>query len=266
MTKYREILRLKSLGFSERNIAQSCGVSRNTVAKVLKKATEMSLSWPLDFDMTDSTLEELMFPKRKRDSEGFFVPYAMFRPYSGTGLLCAIFGETPTRKTSDLRATQDMLAKEAYEHEIELLMCRAKAYELQFHKRFCAEDRAEEHYAKAVAAGKHPDAPKLTAEDTRQTTLDAVTWRYDWIQQNKRKCYRFAEILIEAKEHRLVTDRKEKEDFVNLFVRSAAQMPEPNRKLIDCMYEAACWRRERKLPSPQWGPENMRDPLPLYRY
>ena len=35
MTKYREILRLKSLGFSERNIAHSCGVSRNTVAKVL---------------------------------------------------------------------------------------------------------------------------------------------------------------------------------------------------------------------------------------
>ena len=42
MTKYREILRLKSLGFSERNIAQSCGVSRNTVAKVLKKAAEIS--------------------------------------------------------------------------------------------------------------------------------------------------------------------------------------------------------------------------------
>ena len=65
MTKYREILRLKSLGFSERNIAQSCGVSRNTVAKVLKKAAEINLSWPLDFDMTDSALEELMFPKHK---------------------------------------------------------------------------------------------------------------------------------------------------------------------------------------------------------
>jgi len=38
MTKYREILRLKSLGFSERNIAQSCGVSRNTVAKVFMAA------------------------------------------------------------------------------------------------------------------------------------------------------------------------------------------------------------------------------------
>ena len=53
MTKYREILRLQSLGFSERNIAQSCGVSRNTVAKVLKKAAEINISWPLDFDMTD---------------------------------------------------------------------------------------------------------------------------------------------------------------------------------------------------------------------
>ena len=41
MTKYREILRLKDLGFSDWSIAQSCGVSRNTVAKVLKKATEM---------------------------------------------------------------------------------------------------------------------------------------------------------------------------------------------------------------------------------
>ena len=55
MTKYREILRLKSLGFSERNIAQSCGVSRNTVAKVLKKAAEIKLSWPLDACQTLTT-------------------------------------------------------------------------------------------------------------------------------------------------------------------------------------------------------------------
>ena len=65
MTKYREILRLKSLGFSERNIALSCGVSRNTVSKVLKKANEVNISWPLDFDMTDAVLEEKLFPKDK---------------------------------------------------------------------------------------------------------------------------------------------------------------------------------------------------------
>lgn len=57
MTKYREILRLKSLGFSERNITTSCGVTRNTVAKVTKRADELQLSWPLDFDMTDNVLD-----------------------------------------------------------------------------------------------------------------------------------------------------------------------------------------------------------------
>ena len=60
MNKYREILRLKSLGFSMRNIAQNCGVSKSTVAKVLKKAAKIKLSWPLDFDMTDSALDALL--------------------------------------------------------------------------------------------------------------------------------------------------------------------------------------------------------------
>ena len=58
------------------------------------------------------TAPHVQTSKRKRDRDGFFTPYAMFRPYSGTGLLCAIFGETPARKTSDLRATQDMLRSE----------------------------------------------------------------------------------------------------------------------------------------------------------
>jgi transposase len=65
MTKYREIIRLKSLGFSERNIALSCNVSRNTVAKVLAKAAELNLSWPLDANQTDAILEETLFPKGK---------------------------------------------------------------------------------------------------------------------------------------------------------------------------------------------------------
>ncbi len=65
MTKYREILRLKSLGFSERNIALSCGVSRNTVAKVITRANELNICWPLDFGMTDNALEDIMFPKTR---------------------------------------------------------------------------------------------------------------------------------------------------------------------------------------------------------
>jgi len=53
MTKYHEILRLKSLNFSDRNIALSCSCSRNTVSKVLKRASELDISWPVEDCMTD---------------------------------------------------------------------------------------------------------------------------------------------------------------------------------------------------------------------
>ena len=52
MIKYREILRLKRLRFSERNIARICGASRNTVKKVLDRAAQVGLIWPLDNDLT----------------------------------------------------------------------------------------------------------------------------------------------------------------------------------------------------------------------
>lgn len=57
MTKYRETLRLKSLGFSDRNIAISVLCSRNTVSKVLKRAEEKGISWPLPEDITDGDPE-----------------------------------------------------------------------------------------------------------------------------------------------------------------------------------------------------------------
>ena len=64
MTKYREILRLSSLGFSNRNIALSVPCSRNTVAKVLKWAQELDISWPLEDNQTDEVLERLFYPKQ----------------------------------------------------------------------------------------------------------------------------------------------------------------------------------------------------------
>jgi len=68
MTKYREILRLKSLNFSERNIALSCSCSRNTVSKVVKRADEMDISWPVEDRMTDSVLEGTLFPQTKANT------------------------------------------------------------------------------------------------------------------------------------------------------------------------------------------------------
>ena len=63
MTKYREIIRLTGLGFSQRNIMASCGVSQKTVVKVQKRARELNISWPLDESMTDTELQKLMFSK-----------------------------------------------------------------------------------------------------------------------------------------------------------------------------------------------------------
>ena len=61
MTKYREIIRLQSLMISERTIAESCGVSRNTVSKVLRKAKESKISWPLEPEMTDAGKNVIMY-------------------------------------------------------------------------------------------------------------------------------------------------------------------------------------------------------------
>lgn len=62
MTKYREIIRLKSLGISQDEIAGSCHVSKKTVNRVLKRAEELHIAWPLQENETDVALEAKLFP------------------------------------------------------------------------------------------------------------------------------------------------------------------------------------------------------------
>ena len=62
MTKYREILRLSGLGLSQQDIADSCNVSKKTVNRVLKRAKELDISWPLDESDTDAVLAKKFFP------------------------------------------------------------------------------------------------------------------------------------------------------------------------------------------------------------
>ena len=64
MTKYREILRLKSQGMSNRGIATCCQCSRNTVADVLKKSSEMSVEWPIPENLSDQDLQQIFFPEK----------------------------------------------------------------------------------------------------------------------------------------------------------------------------------------------------------
>ena len=61
MTEYREILRLYSQGISQRSIAESINCSRNTVAKVLQRAKELEIFWPLE--TTDAVLDKIFYPE-----------------------------------------------------------------------------------------------------------------------------------------------------------------------------------------------------------
>jgi transposase len=67
MTKYREILRLHSQGISSRNIAESLKCSRNTIKKVLERASAEQLNWPLPNNMSDRHLEQKLAGKRERN-------------------------------------------------------------------------------------------------------------------------------------------------------------------------------------------------------
>ena len=66
MTKYREILRLTAMGLSQQSTADGCGVSKKTVNRVLKRAKELNISWPLDPNQTDELLAELFFSSANR--------------------------------------------------------------------------------------------------------------------------------------------------------------------------------------------------------
>ena len=62
MRKTKEILRLKyELGLKNRQIARSCSISPETVARYLRRAEEAKLSWPISPELSEDQIEELLF-------------------------------------------------------------------------------------------------------------------------------------------------------------------------------------------------------------
>jgi transposase len=63
MRQVYEVLRLKwASGLSDRQIAQSLGLSRPTIADYVNRAQAAGLLWPLPKALDESTLEQLLFP------------------------------------------------------------------------------------------------------------------------------------------------------------------------------------------------------------
>lgn len=65
MINYREILRLHSLGYSQRRIEASVRSSHQTVKSVLERAAKHGISWPLDENVSNAMLDELFSDKSK---------------------------------------------------------------------------------------------------------------------------------------------------------------------------------------------------------
>lgn len=64
MINYREIIRLSSLGYSQRRIEASVRCSHHTVKFVLEKAEQHNISWPINDDVTNAALEALFLTNR----------------------------------------------------------------------------------------------------------------------------------------------------------------------------------------------------------
>src|SRR5439155_421090 len=75
MRQVHEVLRLKwAGGLSDRQIAQSLGLSRPTIAAYVQRAQAAGLSWPLPEGLDEATLERLLFPPPP--TKGLFTPVA----------------------------------------------------------------------------------------------------------------------------------------------------------------------------------------------
>ena len=111
MTNYREILRLRSLGINNKQIAESMGIARQTVITTLQTAFAQGLDWQSAESMPDKELAMRLFPQgdskptyKMPDYE--YVHREMAKPGMTQQLLwfeycdeCRAAGETPYQLT-----------------------------------------------------------------------------------------------------------------------------------------------------------------------
>ncbi|NLB55375.1 MAG: transposase [Lentisphaerae bacterium] len=99
MVNYREILRLRSLDYSQRQIASSVRSARDSVSQVCRLAAIHGLEWPLPDEMTNQLIYEMFFPSQL-DSNALRIPdYAemhkeLAKPNVTLALLWAEYCET----------------------------------------------------------------------------------------------------------------------------------------------------------------------------
>ena len=111
MVNYREILRLRSLGYSQRQVAASAKCARDTVSTVYQLAERHGLEWPLPEDLSSVEIRDLFYPARSESKRRMPDCAAMFQEMAKPGvtmtLLWAEYSEKcQAEKVIPLKYTQ----------------------------------------------------------------------------------------------------------------------------------------------------------------
>ncbi len=111
MIDYREILRLKSLSYSQRQVAASVHCSKDTVKSTYDLAEIHNLSWPLPEELSNDAIQKLFYPERfastRRVPDYEYVHKKLAKPGVTLTLLWAEYCETCySEKTIPYQYTQ----------------------------------------------------------------------------------------------------------------------------------------------------------------
>lgn len=68
MVNHKEILRLKNLGLTHRELADTTGCSHNTVTRTLARAQEQQLSWQRAQSTSQQEVSQNLFPIKTKGS------------------------------------------------------------------------------------------------------------------------------------------------------------------------------------------------------
>ena len=74
MTNYREVLRLTEMGFSQKQIAEAVGVTRQTVATIVRRAADIGLRYVNASELSDRELTEKLMPQSASTRLAFRMP------------------------------------------------------------------------------------------------------------------------------------------------------------------------------------------------
>ena len=69
MTDYKEILRLKALGYSHKEVQAVCGCGINTITRTLQRAESAGISWPKAKEMSAEEVRRQLYPSSSDHSQ-----------------------------------------------------------------------------------------------------------------------------------------------------------------------------------------------------